>query len=103
MKFEIIKVGDELFQKYSDDIYKLRHKVFKEKLNWKVETIEGNKEIDYFDSLEDLYYVIAIDDNKKLIGCMRLLPTINDYMLEKVFPTTFVKNLSIICSNLGMF
>jgi acyl homoserine lactone synthase len=86
MKYEIVKNTDPLFKVYSDEIYRLRHKVFKQKLNWKVDTVDGDKEIDYFDSLDDLHYVLAFDDNNKLIGCMRLLPTLNDYMLEKVFP-----------------
>jgi len=87
MRYEIVKNNEPLFEKYADDIYRLRHKVFKEKLNWKVDTIDGDKEIDYFDALSDLHYVIVLDDNDKLVGCMRLLPTLNDYMLEKVFPT----------------
>lgn len=87
MRYEIVKNTEPLFKHYADDIYKLRHKVFKQKLNWKVDTVDGDKEIDYFDSLDDLHYVLAIDNNDKLIGCMRLLPTLNDYMLEKVFPT----------------
>lgn len=87
MKYEIIRNGDILFKKYEEDIYKLRYKVFKEALNWKVDTVDGDKEIDYFDSLDDLHYVITIEDDGTLVGCMRLLPTMNDYMLEKVFPS----------------
>lgn len=74
-----------LYSKYINDIYELRHKVFKEKLDWDVKTIDGNKEIDCFDLLEDIYYIIVIKD-EKLLGCIRLLPTMNDYMIEKVFP-----------------
>lgn len=80
-----INKKDELYEKYINEIYKLRHKVFKEKLNWEVNTIDGNKEIDHFDTLEDIYYIIVVQD-EKLLGCIRLLPTTHDYMIEKVFP-----------------
>lgn len=85
MQYFIINQQHALYQKYINDIYKLRHKVFKEKLNWDVKTIDNNKEIDEFDVIENIHYIIVLD-NEKLLGCIRLLPTVTDYMIEKVFP-----------------
>lgn len=85
MKYIIVEKNDPTFKHYEEDIYHLRYKVFKEQLNWDVETF-NEKEIDYFDSLEKIHYILIIDSESKLIGCMRLLPTVKDYMLEKVFP-----------------
>lgn len=84
MRYIIVNNQSSLFKKYESDIYKLRHQVFKEKLRWKVSSI-GNKEIDTFDLLKEVAYILAIDDDQNLIGCMRLLPTTNKYMLEHVF------------------
>lgn len=85
MQFFIINKTQPLYDKYINDIYKLRYKVFKEKLNWDVSTIDNDKEIDCFDLIEDLHYIIVVE-NEQLLGCIRLLPTMNDYMIEKVFP-----------------
>lgn len=85
MQCFIINQTHDLYKKYINEIYQLRHQVFKEKLKWDVKTIDGDKEIDHFDTLDNIYYVIVIQ-NEKLLGCIRLLPTTNDYMIEKVFP-----------------
>lgn len=64
-------------------MYRLRHTVFREQLNWDVHTIDG-MEYDEYDSLFPVYIVAR--DNGRLFGCVRLLPTIGDYMLKSVFP-----------------
>lgn len=90
MKYIILNKNSVNFKKYKNQIYALRHKVFKEKLNWKVNSVEGYKEIDYFDSLKKVSFIIAVNNEDKVLGCMRLLPTTHDYMLEKVFPQLLV-------------
>lgn len=93
MQYFIVNTNDELFKIYKEEIYKLRHKVFKEILNWRVDTVDGNKEIDYFDSLPNLHYVVVFNSEQELVGCIRLLPTNNDYMLEKISPSFIAKSL----------
>jgi len=66
------------------DIYKLRHKSFKQRLGWEVKSVNG-MEIDNFDSL-DVSHIALSDDNGQLIGCWRALPTKGDYMLRNIFP-----------------
>lgn len=67
-----------------DGMYKLRGEVFKERLNWDVKTING-REIDDFDNLNPIY-LLSRNNYRHIEGCLRLLPTTNPYMLEKVFP-----------------
>lgn len=84
MKYIIVSNKSKIFKKYENAIYSLRHQVFKEKLNWKVSSV-NNQEIDIYDSLKKVIYILVVDKNENLIGCMRLLPTTDKYMLESVF------------------
>jgi N-acyl-L-homoserine lactone synthetase len=66
-----------------DDMYRLRARVFHERLGWDVVVRDG-KEIDLFDEL-DPAHVIAVDDEGQVVGCMRLLQTTGPHMLADVF------------------
>ncbi|MDR0806022.1 MAG: GNAT family N-acetyltransferase [Enterobacteriaceae bacterium] len=61
-----------------------RYKVFIEKLGWELDTPIGF-ERDQFDK-PDTIYVIARNNHKEIIGCSRLLPTSEPYLLSEVFP-----------------
>ena len=61
-----------------------RHKVFIERLGWRLKT-EGGFELDQFDRA-DTVYVVAQADDSRICGCARLLPTIHPYLLSEVFP-----------------
>ena len=62
-----------------------RHKVFVEQLGWKLPLAEAGLERDEFDRA-DTVYVIARDNQGKVCGCGRLLPTTKPYLLGSVFP-----------------
>ena len=64
-------------------MFRIRAKVFKERLNWEVEVKDGY-ERDCFDDLNPLY-LLSVDDNGELLGCLRLLPTTGPNMLRDVF------------------
>ncbi|MGK6310192.1 acyl-homoserine-lactone synthase [Variovorax sp. DT-64] len=61
-----------------------RHRVFVERLGWKLQT-SGGLEFDEFDR-PDTRYVIACDAHARIIGSARLLPTLGPYLLADVFP-----------------
>lgn len=63
---------------------RLRHEVFEKRLGWDVHSIQGI-EFDDFDLPETVYGAVA-DDDGRLEGCFRLLPTTGRYMLKDVFP-----------------
>lgn len=66
----------------ADDIQRFRHKIFKEKLGWELQTVNGLEQ-DIFDSPHTAY-ILAVEDNK-LVGCVRLLPCSKPYLLQKNF------------------
>jgi len=66
-----------------DDMYKLRARVFQGRLGWDV-SVRNGREIDLFDNL-DPTYVIALDDDYRVVGCNRILPTTGPHMLSDVF------------------
>ena len=61
-----------------------RYKVFIEHLGWELETPPG-REIDQFDR-DDTMYVVARHEDNRIVGCARLLPTTQPYLLGEVFP-----------------
>lgn len=71
------------FEGILDDMYKLRARVFQDRLGWDVKVRDG-KEIDAFDAL-DPAYVVCLDDDGDVVGCMRLLQTTGPHMLADVF------------------
>ncbi|MGP8472363.1 acyl-homoserine-lactone synthase [Burkholderia sp. PR2] len=62
---------------------KFRHKVFIQELGWSLPTDNGI-EFDDFDHADTLY-VVAFDRNSEIVGCGRLLPTDEPYLLGEVF------------------
>ena len=67
-----------------DEMHKLRRNVFHDRLKWQV-TVINRWEIDGYDALNPLY-VVALDDDERVIGGLRLLPTTGFNMLNDTFP-----------------
>lgn len=65
-------------------MFRFRHKVFRERLGWEVESRNG-LEIDRFDDLDPVY-MVSHNDHKEIMGSWRLLPTMGPYMLKDTFP-----------------
>ncbi|UIP27412.1 acyl-homoserine-lactone synthase [Photobacterium sp. TLY01] len=70
-----------------DDLGRFRHDVFIKQLKWdlNITSSEEGIETDEFDT-ESARYVIAYNDNDKIVGCARLIPTYSPYLLSDVFP-----------------
>jgi len=66
-----------------EGMFRLRHEVFKERLDWEVGSQAG-KERDMFDDLDPVY--IVCENAGEVLGSWRLLPTTRPYMLKDVFP-----------------
>jgi len=66
-----------------DEVFKLRARVFEGRLGWDVNVVDG-REIDRFDRL-DPAHVVSLDDDGRVVGCMRLLQTTGPHMLAEVF------------------
>lgn len=72
-----------------------RHKVFVERLGWQLDTPEGIEQ-DQFDR-PDTLYVVAQGTDGRVMGCARLLPTTQPYLLGDVFPN-LLNGLAPPCS-----
>ncbi|MBU6488000.1 MAG: GNAT family N-acetyltransferase [Burkholderiales bacterium] len=65
-------------------MYRLRAKVFGERMGWEVAVLSG-MEIDQYDA-HSPYYMLVRDASGAVCGCWRLLPTQGPYMLRDTFP-----------------
>lgn len=85
MQASIIEMPDQSSHSLNalEGMFRLRHEVFKERLNWDVGSIAG-RERDVFDDLDPVY--IVCEDEGEVLGSWRLLPTTGPYMLKNVFP-----------------
>lgn len=72
-------------ERYAEKMYRLRCKVFHERLGWDVQVRDG-LESDGFDD-PDSVYVLTTDSDDAVIGSWRLRPSTRDYMLSDVFPS----------------
>ncbi|MEI6099086.1 MAG: acyl-homoserine-lactone synthase [Alphaproteobacteria bacterium] len=66
-----------------DEMFRLRARVFGDRLGWEVD-IKAGKEIDKFDHM-DPAYVIGIDEDGHVVSCVRALQTTGPHMLADVF------------------
>ncbi|WP_201415343.1 acyl-homoserine-lactone synthase [Mesorhizobium sp. J8] len=81
----LLLIAPERYDDFADDLHamhRLRHRVFRERLDWDVRTT-GGYETDRFDALKPHYLVLRGDG---IDGCVRLLPTTGPTMLRDTFP-----------------
>ena len=76
-------INQHKFNDVLDDMYKLRARVFGDRLGWDV-NIQDGREKDQFDDLHPAH-VVSINDEGDVVGCMRLLQTTGPHMLADVF------------------
>ena len=67
-----------------NSMFRLRHRVFKERLDWDVPSHDGI-ERDQFDD-EDPVYLAYHGNDGEVVGCVRLLPTTGPNMIRDIFP-----------------
>ncbi|CUH47876.1 acyl-homoserine-lactone synthase [Ruegeria atlantica] len=76
-------INQNKFKHVLDEMYKLRARVFGDRLGWDVNIVDG-RERDHFDDLHPAH-VVSIDGEGDVVGCMRLLQTTGPHMLSDVF------------------
>ena len=80
-------IAQEAYGEFVDDLaamHRLRFRIFKERLDWDVQ-VTGGMEIDEFDACDPVY-LLQKDENGRIQGCVRLLPTTGPTMLGSTFP-----------------
>jgi N-acyl-L-homoserine lactone synthetase len=67
------------------EMYGDRKTVFVDRLGWRLPMVDGELEIDQFDG-DFAVYLLALDDEGRHAGSLRLLPTTRPHLLSEVFP-----------------
>ncbi|WP_322057962.1 acyl-homoserine-lactone synthase [Paraburkholderia sp. J63] len=67
-----------------NEMYRLRARVFRDRMGWDIPTIAG-MEIDGYDALGP-HYMLIQDNGGTVRGCWRLMPTEGPNMLRDTFP-----------------
>jgi N-acyl-L-homoserine lactone synthetase len=67
------------------DMHRLRKRVFKDRMGWDVSVDKNGLEVDQFD-IPNAVYLLALDDQRKVIGNWRLLPSDGPTMIRDVWP-----------------
>ena len=83
MIYVIDSLNQSAYSTLLHDMFRLRKRVFHDRLGWDVQITDG-LETDLFDDL-DPAHVISVDDEGNVVGCMRLLQTTGPHMLADVF------------------
>jgi N-acyl-L-homoserine lactone synthetase len=82
----IIASGDRSkFEPLCDSMYRDRKRVFIDRLRWNLQSADGEREIDQFDT-SDAVYVIEADAAHNHLASLRLLPTTKPHLMSEVFP-----------------
>lgn len=79
------------YQKYAkllDQSFRLRKRVFADRLGWSV-SVSGPFERDGYDRLNPAYLFWCDETGRQLYGCVRLMPTTGPTLLYDVFRETF--------------
>jgi len=74
-------------QNLLEEMFRLRARVFRDKMNWDVEVIDG-MERDKYDEEQPVYIVLTDEEQQKAYGSLRLLPTTGPTLLKDTFSDT---------------
>lgn len=82
----LIETRDNIAPRTLVEMHRLRASIFKEKKGWDVSIID-DMEIDGYDALKPSYMLLLDEQEEdKVTGCWRILPTTGPYMLKDTFP-----------------
>jgi acyl homoserine lactone synthase len=70
-----------------DEMFRLRARVFRDRLRWDVHVADG-KERDKYDDKGPVYLIYADDEARQVKGSLRLLPTTGPTLLADIFSDT---------------
>ncbi|OWV98878.1 acyl-homoserine-lactone synthase [Rhizobium sp. R693] len=90
------------YQKYGkllDQSFRLRKRVFADRLGWEV-CVYDHRERDRYDDLHPAYLLWCDEDRSQLYGSVRLMPTTGPTLLYDVFRETFPDACDLIAPGL---
>ncbi|WP_234731258.1 acyl-homoserine-lactone synthase [Acidocella facilis] len=77
-----------------DQMFQSRATVFHDRLGWDV-TVENGREMDWYDRQADPVYLLAVDDEQRVLGSLRLLATTGPTMLRSEFRHFFDDDVDV--------
>ena len=86
----IVVIGPHNAHKYSnliDEMFRLRARIFRDRLRWDVQVVDG-KERDKYDDEAPVYLIYTDDETGEIKGSLRLLPTTGPTLLADFFSDT---------------
>jgi acyl homoserine lactone synthase len=77
----------EKYSKLMDEMFRLRAAIFRDRLGWDVQVVDG-KERDRYDDVGPVYIIYSDEEAREVKGCLRLLPTTGPTLLADIFSDT---------------
>lgn len=77
-----------------DQMFRSRAAVFHDRLGWDV-TVENGREMDWYDRQANPAYLLAVDDDRRVLGSLRLLATTGPTMLQSEFKHFFDDDVDV--------
>lgn len=77
----VTRANKSLYAKELDDMFRIRHEVFVERMGWRELRQENKRDIDQYDT-DDTVYLIVIDDDGEVSASTRFNPTWKRHQLE---------------------
>src|SRR5579871_2634959 len=74
-----------LYKEALHDMFRLRHRIFVERMGWEALRKPDRLERDQFDT-DDAIYLLLTQDDGAVIGTHRMLPTTGPHLFSDVFP-----------------
>ena len=83
----IEKYNAHLYTSFMEEMFRLRARIFRDKMGWDVK-VESGMERDRYDDEAPVYILYVDEKTQKLVGSLRLLPTTGPTVLADVFSDT---------------
>ena len=77
-----------------DEMFRLRARVFHDRLNWHVKVTDG-RERDRYDDEQPVYIIYCDHQAHEVKGCLRLLPTTGPTLLADIFSDTLPEAVNL--------
>lgn len=73
------------YRKQVEESYRIRHQIYVYERGWRDLARADQREVDQFDN-DNAIYLLALDDDERVVGGSRLISTLKPHLLSDVFP-----------------
>jgi N-acyl-L-homoserine lactone synthetase/ectoine hydroxylase-related dioxygenase (phytanoyl-CoA dioxygenase family) len=84
MMIEVVsRENRQRYEPQLEQMYRLRHRMFVDRLKWEALRKPDGREIDEFDNADAIYLLVTHDGI--VVGCHRIIPTVKPHLISEVF------------------